>query len=55
MLPANRIGETAMTYLKIVIYVLATFLATSTLVFAHDDDDDEEEVEIPLEEAELFF
>jgi len=44
-----------MTYLKILIYVLATFLATSTLVFAHDDDDDEEEVEIPLEEAELFF
>jgi len=36
-----------MTYLKILIYVLATFMATSTLVFAHDDEEefDEEEFE----------
>ncbi|MCH6566070.1 MAG: hypothetical protein IH811_09385 [Proteobacteria bacterium] len=29
-----------MTYLKILIYALATLMATSTLVFADDDDDD---------------
>jgi hypothetical protein len=32
-------------------YVLATFMATSTLVFADDDDDGE----IPFEEGWLFF
>ncbi len=42
-----------MTYLKILIYALATFLATSTLVFADDDDDDDGE--IPFAEAFLFF
>ncbi len=40
-----------MTYLKILIYALATLMATSTLVFADDDEDDE----IPFEEAFLFF
>ena len=40
-----------MTYLKILIYALATFMATSTLVFADDDEDDE----IPFEEGWLFF
>ena len=42
-----------MTYLKILIYALATFLVTSTLVFADDDDDDDGE--IPFAEAFLFF
>jgi len=41
-----------MTYLKILIYALATFLATSTLVFADDDDDDDE---LEFEEAYLYF
>ena len=41
-----------MTYLKILIYALATLMATSTLVFADDDDDDDE---IPFEEGWLFF
>ncbi len=41
-----------MTYLKILLYALATFMATSTLVFADDDDDDGE---IPFAEAFLFF
>ena len=40
-----------MTHLKILMYVLATFMATSTLVFADDDDDGE----IPFEEGWLFF
>ncbi len=42
-----------MAYLKILIYALATFMATSTLVFADDDDDDDGE--IPFAEAFLFF
>ena len=41
-----------MTYLKILIYALATLMATSTLVFADDDDDDDE---IPFEEGWLYF
>jgi len=41
-----------MTHLKILMYVLATFMATSTLVFADDDDDDGD---IPFEEGWLFF
>ncbi len=44
-----------MTYLKILMYVLATFLATSTLVYADDDDDDDGGIEIPFAEAFLFF
>ncbi len=44
-----------MTYLKILLYALATFMATSTLVFADDDDDDDGGIEIPFEEAWLFF
>jgi len=40
-----------MTYLKILIYTLAAFIATSTLVFADDDDEDE----IPFEEAFLYI
>ncbi len=43
-------GDSAMTYLKILIYALATFMATSTPVFADDDEDDE----IPFEEGWLF-
>ncbi len=42
-----------MTYLKILLYALATFMATSTRVFADDDDDDDGE--IPFAEAFLFF
>ena len=42
-----------MTHLKILMYVLATFMATSTLVFADDDGDDDGE--IPFEEGRLFF
>ena len=40
-----------MTYLKILIYALATFMATFSLVFADDDDDDD----IPFAEGRLFF
>ncbi len=43
-----------MTYLKILIYALATLMATSTLVFAHDDDDDDDD-ELEFEEAFLYF
>ena len=44
-----------MTYLKILIYALATFMATSPLVFADDDDDDDDGIEIQLDEAYLYF
>ncbi len=44
-----------MTYLKILIYALAIFMVTSTLVFADDDDDDDGDIEIQLDEAFLFF
>ena len=44
-----------MAYLKILIYALATFMATSTLVFADDDDDDDGDIEIPFAEAFLYF
>ena len=45
-----------MTYLKILMYVLATFMATSTLVFADDDDDDDDDggIKIPFEEFIIF-
>ena len=42
-----------MTHLKILMYVLATFMATSTLVFADDDGDDDDE--IPFDEAFLYL
>ena len=44
-----------MAYLKILIYALATFMATSTLVFADDDDDDDDGgIKIPFEEFIIF-
>lgn len=55
---AVRRGVTEMNFAKLSIYALVVLsMATPTSVLAWHwwNDDDEEEVEIPLEEAELFF
>ena len=54
---AHSRGETEMNFFKLPIYALAAALMTApTIANAWWwDDDDDDEVEIPLEEAELFF